>query len=216
VAVGAFFGVTAIKIGYVSNLFGGIITLDTFQSLQWSIGPFTVFLIPLLVTIIWYVFVINVVNWSDNGHAMTSSLCLVTCIILALLCLKLLYVDMDTHMRANSHFVLTFLIVLIPALAVFWWQDIHRRCIIGDAGTMFLGLMIATLATVAGGKIATASIVLGIYCIDAVYVVINRLRQGKNPMKGDLSHLHHRMSRAGISLRLQRVLVMFFSFIFGL
>ena len=59
---------------------------------------------------------------------------------------------------------------------------------------MFMGFMIATLATVAGGKIATASIVLGIYFIDAFYVILRRIHAGKNPMKGDLTHLHHRMS----------------------
>ena len=48
---------------------------------------------------------------------------------------------------------------------------------------MFLGFMIATLAIVSGGKIATASIVLGMYFIDAFYVIIRRIRSGKNPMK---------------------------------
>jgi hypothetical protein len=31
IALGAFFGLTAIKIGYVSNIFGGIIPLDAFE-----------------------------------------------------------------------------------------------------------------------------------------------------------------------------------------
>jgi hypothetical protein len=37
IGLGAFFGLTAIKIGYVSNIFGGIITLDTFDILQWTL-----------------------------------------------------------------------------------------------------------------------------------------------------------------------------------
>jgi len=36
IGLGTFFGLTAIKIGYVSNIFGGIISLDSFQTLQWT------------------------------------------------------------------------------------------------------------------------------------------------------------------------------------
>lgn len=76
--------------------------------------------------------------------------------------------------------------------------------------------MIATLSIVSGGKIATASIVLGIYFIDAFYVILGRIRAGKNPMKGDLTHLHHRMAEQGIDYHVQRHIVMILSFIFGI
>jgi UDP-N-acetylmuramyl pentapeptide phosphotransferase/UDP-N-acetylglucosamine-1-phosphate transferase len=79
---------------------------------------------------------------------------------------------------------------------------------------MFLGFMVATLSIVSGGKIATASIVLGIYFIDAFYVILTRIRSGKNPMKGDLTHLHHRMAEKGIDHHVQRRLVMLLSFVF--
>lgn len=79
---------------------------------------------------------------------------------------------------------------------------------------MFLGFIIATLSIVSGGKIATASIVLGIYFIDAFYVTLNRIRTGKNPMKGDFTHLHHRMTIEGVSHKNQRRIVMTLSFLF--
>lgn len=147
-----------------------------------------------MVTIGWYVLVINAINWSDNGRAMTSSVSLVTLIVLGLLSVKLYLTDTSFAARNNSVFVFSFLTILLPSLFVFWRYDTRRTCIVGDAGTMFLGYMIATLAIVSGGKIATASIVLGIYFIDAFYVILGRLRAGKNPMKGDLTHLHHRMT----------------------
>lgn len=216
ISLGAFFGLTAIKIGYITNIFWGIISLDQFETLQWRVGANTIYLIPLVVTIVWYVLVMNAINWSDNGRAMTSSVSLVTCIVLALLSLKLYLTDTSEAARNNSLFVLSFLTILIPTIFVFWRFDAKRACIVGDAGTMFLGFMIATLATVSGGKIATASIVLGIYFIDAFYVILWRIRAGKNPMKGDLTHLHHRMSDEWISARSQRYIVMTLSFLFGL
>lgn len=157
----------------------------------------------------------NAINWSDNGRAMTSSVGLVTCIVLALLSLKLYLTDDTIAAKNNSLFVLSFLTIFLPTLFVFWRFDVRRACIVGDAGTMFLGFMIATLAIIAGGKIATASIVLGIYFIDAFYVILTRIRTGKNPMKGDLSHLHHRMTEKGIDHHIQRRLVMILSFVFG-
>jgi UDP-N-acetylmuramyl pentapeptide phosphotransferase/UDP-N-acetylglucosamine-1-phosphate transferase len=214
--LGAFFGVTAIKIGYMTHIFGGIIHLDQFSHLQFSLGHFTFYLLPITFTCLWYVLVMNAINWSDNGRAMTSSVGLVTCIVLALLSLKLYLTDDTIAAKNNSLFVLSFLTIFLPTLFVFWRFDVRRACIVGDAGTMFLGFMIATLAIVAGGKIATASIVLGIYFIDAFYVVLTRIRTGKNPMKGDLSHLHHRMTEKGIDHHIQRRLVMILSFIFGI
>lgn len=215
IALWAFFGLTAIKIGYVSNIFGGIISLDTFEALQWTIGTKTIYLIPLVATIIWYVLVMNAINWSDNGRAMTSSVSLVTLVILAGLSLKLYLTDTTIASQNNSLFVLSFLTILIPTLFVFWRFDVRRACIVGDAGSMFLGFMIATLSIVSGGKIATASIVLGIYFIDAFYVILGRIRAGKNPMKWDLTHLHHRMAEQGIDYRHQRYIVMILSFFFG-
>ncbi len=46
-----------------------------------------------------------------------------------------------------------------------------------------LAFLIATLAIIAGGKIATAMAVLGVYLIDLIYVVTVRILQGKNPLK---------------------------------
>ena len=132
---------------------------------------------------IWYVLVMNAINWSDNGRAMTSSVSLVTCVILAFLSVKLYITDHSLASQNNSIFVLSFLTIFIPTLFVFWKFDCKRLCIVGDAGTMFLGFIIATLSIVSGGKIATASIVLGIYFIDAFYVILTRIRAGKNPMK---------------------------------
>ena len=75
--------------------------------------------------------------------------------------------------------------------------------------------MIATLSIVSGGKIATAAIVMGIYLIDALYVISRRVLSGKNPMKWDFTHLHHRLETKGISARSQRALVYSLSIIFG-
>jgi len=63
ICVGAIVGITSIKIGYISGLFGGIIHLPDYLL---QLGDFRIYLIPFLFTIVWYVLVFNSVNWSDG------------------------------------------------------------------------------------------------------------------------------------------------------
>lgn len=62
IGIGAFVGITSIKIGYISNIFGGILYLDHFQ---FEIFNINIYIIPFFFTIIWYVLVMNSLNWSD-------------------------------------------------------------------------------------------------------------------------------------------------------
>jgi UDP-GlcNAc:undecaprenyl-phosphate/decaprenyl-phosphate GlcNAc-1-phosphate transferase len=58
--------------------------------------------------------------------------------------------------------------------------------------------MLATLAIISGGKIATVVAVFGIYLVDAFYVIFRRLVNGKSPFHKDYTHLHHRLQKAGL------------------
>ena len=71
----------------------------------------------------------------------------------------------------------------------------------GDSGTMFLGLMIATMALFSGGKLATAFIVLAFPILDAVWTIIRRIYRKQSPFKGDFQHFHHELMDAGLSER---------------
>ena len=87
----------------------------------------------------------------------------------------------------------------------------------GDSGTIMLAFLIATFAIIGGGKIATATAVLGIYIIDFIYVITSRLLAGKNPLKGEQStHLHFRLMELGLSASEIRSIVYFLTLIFGL
>lgn len=91
--------------------------------------------------------------------------------------------DVTEAAQENSQFILILIMILIPVTALVTYHDIHRSGIMGDSGTIILAFFIATLAIVAGGKIATAMSVIGIYLIDFIYVIGIRIMQGKNPMK---------------------------------
>ena len=74
-------------------------------------------------------------------------------------------------------------LILLGILIPFWFFDMQEKILMGDSGTMFLGFMLATIAIISGGKIATVLVVFGIYAVDALYVVIRRIMRRKNPLK---------------------------------
>jgi UDP-N-acetylmuramyl pentapeptide phosphotransferase/UDP-N-acetylglucosamine-1-phosphate transferase len=74
---------------------------------------------------------------------------------------------------------------------------------------MFLGFLIATLAVIAGTKIATAFLVLSLPIMDALLVIWQRLREGESLFHPDKRHLHFRLLELGWSER--QIVAFFFS-----
>ena len=179
IGVGAIIGITSIKIGYISNIFGGVLYLDQYYIV---LGSLQIYLIPLIFTVVWYVLVFNSVNWSDGIPGLTSGLSFVTLLVMAVLTIKLYLIDPSSPSQANSTFVLFCLAIFIPSVLIGWLYNIKPRVLLGESGTMFIAFMIATLAIIAGGKIATVATVLGVYLIDAFYVILMRLYNKKNPL----------------------------------
>ena len=214
IMIGVLVGATSIKIGYISGLFGDIINLTR---LGFDIGTFHVYPIPILFTVVWFVLVFNAINWSDGLPGIASGFSLVTLLILGVLTVKLYLTDGSAASQENSVFVLQNLAILIPSVAVLTYLDAKRKLIIGDSGTMFLAFMIATLSIISGGKIATVATVLGLYLVDAVYVIFARIKSGQNPLKGDrIHHLHFRLLKLGLSPAFIRGCIFTLSFIFGI
>ncbi len=211
ITIGATIGITSIKIGYVSNIFWGIIELETFHVL---IGQTEIFLIPLFFTIIWYVFVFNALNWSDGIQGNTSGLSLICFFVIFLLWLKLYLTDTYFWGQENAQFIMQMSSILVGILLPFFYFDYKEKILMWDSGTMFLGFMLATLAIISWGKVATVLAVFGIYAVDAVYVIFRRLMHGKNPLSWDFTHLHHRLADIGLSRNQILVLVFLLSFFF--
>ncbi|MDD3646348.1 MAG: MraY family glycosyltransferase [Candidatus Gracilibacteria bacterium] len=213
ILIGAVIGLTSIKIGYVSNIFGGIVNLETYY---FELFNYTIYIIPLFFTILWYVFIFNALNWSDGIEGNTSGLSVISFLILFFLGMILFFRDDYEGGVKNAFFIMQLAIIIVGALIPFWFFDVREKILMGDSGTMFLGFMLASLAIIAGGKIATVLVVFGIYAVDAVYVILRRLWNGNNPLKGDFTHLHHRLLKLGLSKKQVLSVIYFLSLFFGL
>lgn len=147
--------------------------------------------VAIAVTILWFVAMMNAINWIDGIDGLAPTVTLVASIILFL----------HTYFwpRENPQFTISILPLVLGAALVgflpFNWFP--ARITLGDAGSNFLGLTIAAISIVGGAKLATALLVLGLPLFDLVWVTLARAAQGKPIATGDKSHLHHRLLERG-------------------
>lgn len=147
--------------------------------------------IAILVTVLWFVAMMNAINWIDGIDGLAPTVTLVASIVLFL----------HTYFwpRNDPQFTISVLpLVLGAALLGFLPFNWYPAGItLGDAGSNFVGLTIAAISIVGGAKLATALLVLGLPLLDLVLVTASRAIRRQPISAGDKSHLHHRLLARG-------------------
>lgn len=199
-AVVAVFGVTT---SWLQNPFDSLIHLD---KVAFVLGNFNITWGHLFV-IFWIVLVMNVVNWLDGIDGLASGIVMIAAIAIFLLSIS---------PRIDQPATAILAVILVGSLIGFMPFNFNpAKMFLGDVGSMFIGYMLAVLSVISGGKVATASLVMGIPLLDGIWVIGNRLIHHKSPFQADQSHIHHRLMKAGLSVK-QTVIVLYAgSMIFG-
>ncbi len=141
---------------------------------------------------VWLLICMNAMNFLDGTDGLATLVGIIAFIALA--GISLLPATQDPTTLVLS------LIAIGALLAFFLWNAPKARVYLGTSGSWFLGLFLGMTAIIGGGKIATALIVLALPVLDALFVVLYRMRIRKNPTKGDTtSHIHHRLLSAKVS-----------------
>lgn len=186
-----------VSVPAITNPFGDPFVLD---SIRWTLelGTFELTVIPIaqLVAIFWIVFVINAMNWLDGAPGIVSGISTIACAVLYLLATM-----SELHVIDQTELSNLALIIGASAFAFLFFDFPPPKVLMGDSGTMFLGLMIAVMAIFSGGKFATAFIVLAIPILDAAWTIVRRILKKQSPFRGDFQHFHHELLRAGFSER---------------
>ncbi len=160
-----------------------------------------------LIIVGWIVSLINVVNWLDGLDGLATGVGAIASLILFFLSLAPFVDQPATAVLA---------IVLFGSCLGFLPANFNpAKVFLGDSGSMFLAYILAVLAVISGGKLATAGLVLGIPILDAAWVIIRRVLSGRSPFKGDRLHLHHRLFDAGLSQKQTVILYWIISGLFG-
>jgi len=156
-------------------------------------------LLDASITVIWIVGITNSINFLDNldgGASGTVSIISIALLVLAL--------------QGGQYLIAALAAVLAGATMGFLlWNKPPARIYMGDAGALFLGLLIASLVvrldTNPINSFATFSIpilLLAVPIMDTSVAILSRLQRGISPFQGGRDHLSHRLMCSGLSKRL--------------
>jgi len=206
IIIGLLIFATGTRIYTITNPIGGIFKLDTIDIPSAFFGP-----LPLLsgvFTVAWLLLTMNAFNWFDGIPGQVSILSVIGACTIG-------FLSMSERVNQPTIAMIAFILAGI-ALASVIFDFPPNKVVMGDTGAMFFGLMLGTLSIYAGGKVATAFLVLGLPLIDSILVLLTRMLQGRSPFKGDLDHLHHRLLKKGWNERQVIALTVLLGMAFGI
>jgi len=152
------------------------------------------------VTILWVVMMTNSMNFLDNMDGLCGGISVIAALSL-FLCV----------FPREEYFVCLLLMVFAGSVGGFLYHNLEpARIFMGDAGAMFCGYILSTVAVL--GTFYTAQtpsrisviaplLALGVPIFDILSVVYIRWRSGDSIMKGDKRHFSHRLVQLGMTRR---------------
>jgi UDP-GlcNAc:undecaprenyl-phosphate/decaprenyl-phosphate GlcNAc-1-phosphate transferase len=150
-----------------------------------------------VLTVIWLVGLMNVVNLSDGVDGLAAGLCTIDGVAFAIIAYDLGINGAGVLAALTAGAALGFLFHNFPPASSF----------MGDAGANLLGYLLGVVAVI--GSVKTGAvvalmvplIVLAVPFLDTGFVVAKRLKYRRKPWAADANHFHHRMARMGYSQR---------------
>lgn len=147
-------------------------------------------------TIFWVVGICNAINFFDNIDGGAAGTVALTSISLAFLAIN-----------GDQYLIAALATVIAGAtLGFLVWNKSPAKIYMGDAGALFLGILLATLTIRLHpgseseiGSYFTPIFLLAIPILDTSVAVFSRLRRNLSPFQGGQDHLSHRLTRVGLS-----------------
>jgi len=154
------------------------------------------------ITVLWIVGICNSINFFDNLDGGAAGTVAITAISLTYLAIT-----------GDQYFIAALSIVVAGStLGFLIWNRAPARIYMGDAGALFLGLLIATLTIRFKpstdnlvSSFAIPVLLLAIPILDTTVAVFSRLRRKVSPFQGGKDHLSHRLVRSGLSRKLSAI-----------
>ncbi len=193
----------------INNPFGGTIdlTVGRFAVNVWRLH-FHIAPLANLLSIAWMVGLVNAINFLDGLDGLACGVSAIAGLVMFLL---------SIGPKVNQPEVALLAIIMTgAALGFLPYNFFPARIFMGDGGAYFLGLTLALLAIYSGGKLATASLVLGFTIFDTIWAVMRRLYHRTSPFKPDRGHVHHLLLEAGFSQRSAVLTLYAVALLFGL
>jgi UDP-GlcNAc:undecaprenyl-phosphate GlcNAc-1-phosphate transferase len=176
-------------------------------------NPTGIIALDAAITIIWIVGICNSINFFDNLDGGAAG----TVVVVSLFIFVIAFDRGQILVGALS-------IVTAGATAGFlFWNKSPAKIYMGDAGALFLGIIVSVLTIRLNPGITPNYIslaiplsLLAVPILDTSVAVVSRLRRGLSPFTGGRDHLSHRLIRRGMSRKLAAIALWGLSGVFGI
>ncbi len=169
-------------------------------------------LIDGLVTTIFVVGLCNAINFFDNIDGGASGTVAISSFVLLFL-----------SMQSVQYYLAAMAAVLAGStLGFLWWNKSPARIYMGDAGSLFLGVVLASLLVRFEpspinrfSSFAVPLLIVAVPILDSSVAIISRITRGVSPFQGGRDHLSHRLMKIGLKKRSAVFVLWFLSGVFG-
>lgn len=180
---------SGLEVQYIANPFGGAeFRLD---SIALTIIGRQYYLLSSIFILFLIVGFMNIFNWLDGLDGLAGGVGIIGFLTLFFLSISSL---------VNQPPIGIISIVAVGAILGFLLLNFYpAKIFMGTSGAMFIGFLLAVVSVFSGAKLATVALVLTIPILDAIWVIIRRLRKKTSVFAGDKNHLHYRLLELGFS-----------------
>lgn len=156
-------------------------------------------------TLVWYVGMMNAINFIDGLDGLLSGFTGISCIFLFAIALT----------KGDPVIALVVVALAGAAMGFLPYNFNPARIILGDSGSLFIGYVFATVSIIGSSKTAIAVgllvplVVLALPILDTAAAIYRRARSGRRITEADRGHFHHQLIfRYGLNVR-QAVLLIY-------
>ncbi|MBV8331969.1 MAG: undecaprenyl/decaprenyl-phosphate alpha-N-acetylglucosaminyl 1-phosphate transferase [Candidatus Eremiobacteraeota bacterium] len=203
-----------IVVALASMLYGFVITgvtnpFDHNVTTNWIEFPWWAG-VPL--TLLWYVSLMNAINFLDGLDGLLAGVAAISSLFLFVI----------SVVHANPVVALVVIALAGAALGFLPFNFNPARIFLGDAGSLFIGYVFATVSIIGASKTAIAVslivpvLVLALPILDTAAAIVRRATAGKRITEADRGHFHHQLIfRFGLNVRQAVLLIYAVCFVLG-
>ena len=197
---------------FIAQSFAGVFTAGILIITD-SIGnPTGSSIFDSIITVVWIVGICNSINFFDNLDGGAAGTVAISSIALAYLALN-----------GDQYLIAALSVVTAGStLGFLVWNKSPAKIYMGDAGALFLGVLLATLtvrfeptAQTQIGSFLIPVFLLAIPILDTTVAVLSRIRRHLSPFQGGQDHLSHRLIRSGLTRKTSAIVLWSLSGLFA-
>ena len=199
-------------------VFGGGIYISDFGDI-FALGNVDIGHFGIIFTMLAAIAAINAFNMIDGIDGLAGSMSITSVLSIAIL----------TLLAGGERDILLPLILVVATIPYLFYnvkrqKTKGKKIFMGDAGSMFMGLTVIWLLTIAtqnseqqaaAFRPVTALWIIAVPLIDMFAIMLRRIKKGVSPFQADNGHLHHICMRLGLTSRQALLVITLLAVVFS-